>query len=275
MFLQNTRHFIQDQYDEYHYVKVLICGIIIVYTYKLILNIVTKYFSTNKINNSNLCKEIQHIKDNDDSNLCKKIQQIDDCEYKFIPWRALFCYDCYNSNRNMYRQIMISKKVKIEYQKNGFNSQINLPNIIRMTSVSSINDFGLIFTETCMNIFTTGSNNFGYNFGIIDSNFYPNEYSKINPTLQKILIHDFDKVYICSSSDSTNNKNFCDFLDWYLTNRPDNFISEISTHINFYVPMLLKHKNYKSLLIKYNKEFNDNEIIQHCSKNNITFGYVK
>ena len=37
---------------------------------------------------------------------------------------------------------------------------------------------------------------------------------------------------------------------------------------------ILEYSNYKKLLIKYDKDFNDNPIKQYCKTNNIEFDYV-
>lgn len=53
--LQNIRYFFQDKYGEYHYIKVLISGIIIFYFYKIALKTVRKkYITQNNFPQSNL-----------------------------------------------------------------------------------------------------------------------------------------------------------------------------------------------------------------------------
>lgn len=66
------------------------------------------------------------------------------------------------------------------------------------------------------------------------------------------------------------------FVDEYLSKKKDFVVGLIETIYNSeMVPILLKHTNYKKLLIKYDKEFNDEPIKTHCKKNNIIFGYIE
>lgn len=55
--IRNTRHFLQDQYGEYHYIKVLICGILIIYMYKIALKYAINGFVQNFKNGM---KKIEH-----------------------------------------------------------------------------------------------------------------------------------------------------------------------------------------------------------------------
>ena len=65
------------------------------------------------------------------------------------------------------------------------------------------------------------------------------------------------------------------FIKNYLSNRQDFVIDEIEIHNNEWIDTLIKYSNYKKLLIKYDKDFNDNEIKTHCKSNNIEFDYIK
>jgi len=65
------------------------------------------------------------------------------------------------------------------------------------------------------------------------------------------------------------------FIKNYLSNRQDFVIDEIEIHNNEWIDTLIKYSNYKKLLIKYDKDFNDNEIKAHCQTNNIEFDYIK
>ena len=65
------------------------------------------------------------------------------------------------------------------------------------------------------------------------------------------------------------------FIKNYLSNRQDFVIDEIEIHNNELIDTLIKYSNYKKLLIKYDKDFNDNEIKAHCQINNIKFDYIK
>jgi hypothetical protein len=63
------------------------------------------------------------------------------------------------------------------------------------------------------------------------------------------------------------------FFDTYLENKTDFVVEEIEIDDNRLFNTLIKYTNYKKLLIKYDKDFNDNEIKAHCVSNNIVFGY--
>lgn len=65
------------------------------------------------------------------------------------------------------------------------------------------------------------------------------------------------------------------FINYYLSNRQDFIIDEIEIHDNRLLDTLIKYSNYKKLLIKYDKNFNDNKIKAHCQTNNIEFDYIK
>jgi len=65
------------------------------------------------------------------------------------------------------------------------------------------------------------------------------------------------------------------FINYYLSNRQDFVVDEIEIHDNRLLDTLIKYSNYKKLLIKYDKNFNDNEIKTHCKSNNIEFDYIK
>jgi hypothetical protein len=65
------------------------------------------------------------------------------------------------------------------------------------------------------------------------------------------------------------------FINDYLSNRQDFIVDEIEIHDNRLIDTLIKYSNYKKLLIKYDKNFNDNEIKTHCKSNNIEFDYIK
>jgi hypothetical protein len=64
------------------------------------------------------------------------------------------------------------------------------------------------------------------------------------------------------------------FFDTYLSNKTDFKIDLISICDNRIVETLLKYNNYNKLVIKYDKEFNDLKIKNHCDKNNIVFDYI-
>lgn len=66
------------------------------------------------------------------------------------------------------------------------------------------------------------------------------------------------------------------FIDEYLEKRSDFVVELIETIYNKdLVPVLLKHSNYKKLKIKYDKEFDDRTIQEHCTSHNIEFGYIE
>ena len=65
------------------------------------------------------------------------------------------------------------------------------------------------------------------------------------------------------------------FINYYLSNRQDFIVDEIEIHDNRLIDTLIEYSNYKKLLIKYDKNFNDHEIKAHCQTNNIEFDYIK
>ena len=64
-------------------------------------------------------------------------------------------------------------------------------------------------------------------------------------------------------------------INYYLSNRQDFVVDEIEIHDNRLIDTLIKYSNYKKLLIKYDKDLNDNKIKTHCKSNNIEFDYIK
>lgn len=64
-------------------------------------------------------------------------------------------------------------------------------------------------------------------------------------------------------------------MDSYLSNRCDFVVEEIEIDDNEILEILIKYTNYKKLLIKYDKEYNDIVIKQHCEINEIEFGYIQ
>jgi hypothetical protein len=64
------------------------------------------------------------------------------------------------------------------------------------------------------------------------------------------------------------------FINFYLGKKKDFVVEEIQIDNNQLVNTLIKYTNYNKLLIKYDKDFNDNLIKNHCVSNNIEFGYV-
>jgi len=72
------------------------------------------------------------------------------------------------------------------------------------------------------------------------------------------------------------------FLEFYLSNKTNFIIDEINIvttvetihFLKLSVDILLRHNNYKKLLIKFDRSFNDTTIKTHCESNNIEFGYI-
>lgn len=64
-------------------------------------------------------------------------------------------------------------------------------------------------------------------------------------------------------------------LDIYLKFKKDFKVKEIQINDNCLIETLIKYTNYNKLVIKYNKEFNDSKIKEHCRINNIKFDYMQ
>jgi len=92
------------------------------------------------------------------------------------------------------------------------------------------------------------------------------------------LYFNFKKIYIKNdNSYGRYDKNITFFIDEYLLKKNDFTVDKITVANSFcsvLIPILLKYNNYKKLLIEYNKEFDDRDIISHCKSNNIEFDYL-
>lgn len=60
-----------------------------------------------------------------------------------------------------------------------------------------------------------------------------------------------------------------------MSSKQDFIINEIETHLFEPLHVIIRYTNYKKLLIKYDKDFNDTAIKSHCERNNIEFGYTR
>lgn len=65
------------------------------------------------------------------------------------------------------------------------------------------------------------------------------------------------------------------FLEAYLPYKTNFMIDSIETDHNELIEILIKYKNYKKLLIGFDKSYNDLAIKKHCKINNIEFGYIQ
>jgi hypothetical protein len=121
--------------------------------------------------------------------------------------------------------------------------------------------------------------------------FGSNEYSDRNNTQygqelmdQNSLIKINVKKLIIRYNQNTSDKGFVMsyFLNFYLSNKINFTIDEINIvatvntihYLRLCIDILLRHNNYKKLLINFDRSFNDTTIKTHCESNNIEFGYI-
>ncbi len=112
-----------------------------------------------------------------------------------------------------------------------------------------------------------------YNFAIHPLNSHPhiNNIKYLSLNIKKLVIN-FIEI---NSANRFCILNIEKFIKNYLSSRQDFVIDEIKIHNNELIDTLIKYSNYKKLLIKYDKDFNDNEIKAHCQIKNIQFDYIK
>ncbi len=98
-----------------------------------------------------------------------------------------------------------------------------------------------------------------------ESEFYKNISNYLDLNIKKIIV---SKIF-------NNYYNEVEiFINLYLTNRNDFIVDEIEIYDNRLIDTLIKHSNYKKLVIKQDNNFNDNKIKAHCKSNNIEFEYI-
>jgi acetyltransferase-like isoleucine patch superfamily enzyme len=110
---------------------------------------------------------------------------------------------------------------------------------------------------------------------ILEYNYYSEKYkfkNNFNYGIDYYIFFNPKKIIIYEHG-SIDNKS--KFLYYYLENKKDFMVDEIEIYDNRLIDdAFTKYTNYKKLLIKYDKNFNDSLIKNHCRLNNIIFDYT-
>ncbi len=162
----------------------------------------------------------------------------------------------------------------------GFNISLNFikMNINYNFSFNIIHCYKKNNQLTCSQQFTSLFGDFEDDF--TSSKVLSNNKTVINENfikeISKYMFLNLKKINISSDFRENQHKyeEMVGFLNLYLSNRQDHIVDEIQIKDNRFVEVLLKYKNYKKLLIKYDKDFNDNQIKTYCKTNDIQFDYV-